>query len=578
MMARARAAGPGARVLGWCRRPEVIAAVVAVVPIAAAIVRALATHWLPVQDNAIIEIRSRDVASLENFPLLGTWSSASLTAGVDLNHPGPLLFDLLAPFVWAFGGGPGIAIGIGMLNAASVIGCALVAFRVGGRSASLAASVVAGLLAWTLGSSLLIDPWNPHPVMLPCLLMLMLTWGVASGHLGMAPWLLAVASLCLQVHLGYAYLVPGCVLMAAVGATVVSARRWRADPGARRADLSRCRRIGAVSMLVVSVLWAQPLVEQFFGAGQGNLARIVSSAGGDEPVIGSVLAVRLVAAVTAMPPWWGRSSFTEAIEYAPMRGDGTVVATGLPGAAVSFLAVAVVLVALGMLAALAWRSCDRVAAVLAVVASVLLCLAVVALAVSPFGPLGLTPHQMRWLWSVGAFVAFALLVGCLRATAGLVRDRNAAAVAWGMVSIVALVAVLDLPASVQPAGPTTFVDQFASARALRGQMLEYRPAGAVVVATDDLRFGEIYSTVVMSALDEAGVEVRVADEGWVRQLGEARRVAGDEVVELRIAEGEEALTQRPDAVRVALVQPDGDPDLRTVAVFATVLGSTVSGG
>jgi hypothetical protein len=216
--------------------------------------------------------------------------------------------------------------------------------------------------------------------------------------------------------------------------------------------------------------------------------------------------------------------------------------------------------------------------VLAAVASVLLCLAVAALAVSPFGPLGLTPHQMRWLWSVGAFVTFALLVGCLRPAAALLSDRNAAAVAWSMVSIVALVAVLDLPGSVQAAGPTTFVDQFASARALRGQMLEYHPAGAVVVATDDLRFGEIYSTVVMSALDEAGVEVRVADEGWVRQLGEARRAVGDEVVELRIAEGEEALTQRPDAVRVALVKPDGDADVRTVAVFATVLGAPVSGG
>jgi hypothetical protein len=261
-----------------------------------------------------------------------------------------------------------------------------------------------------------------------------------------------------------------------------------------------------------------------------------------------------------------------------MRGDGTVVATGLPGVAASFFAVAVVLVASAMLAVLAWRRRDRVAAVLAVVASLLVCLAVVSLAVSPFGPLGLTPHQMRWLWSVGAFVAFSLLVGCLRGAAGVSSGRRAVAVAWSMVSIVALVAVLDLPASVQPAGPTTFVDQFASARALRAQMLEYRPGGAVVVATDDLRFGEIYSTVVMAALDEAGVEVRVADEGWVRQLGEARRVAGDEVVELRIAEGDQALATRPDAVRVALVQPDGDVDVRTVAVFATVLGSTVSGG
>jgi hypothetical protein len=47
---------------------------------------------------------------------------------------------------------------------------------------------------------------------------------------------------------------------------------------------------------------------------------------------------------------------------------------------------------------------------------------------------------------------------------------------------------------------------------------------------------------------------------------------------LRIAEGDEALATRPDAVPVALVQPDGEVDVRTVAVFATVLGPTVSGG
>ena len=55
----------------------------------------LARGFEPIGDNALIELRAWDVFTSDR-PLLGTWSSASVATGLDLNHPGPLLFDYFA--------------------------------------------------------------------------------------------------------------------------------------------------------------------------------------------------------------------------------------------------------------------------------------------------------------------------------------------------------------------------------------------------------------------------------------------------------------------------------------------------
>jgi hypothetical protein len=546
--------GRAARLLGWVLRLEVLAVLVALVPVATAIARALISHWIPMGDNALVEMRSRDVFSLDHFPLLGTWSSASLSAGKDLNHPGPLLFDLLAPFTAVFGGPAGVAIGIGLLNGASIIGCALVGWRVMGRTGALAATLVAGALAWTLGSVLLTDPWNPHPLVLACLLMLLLTWAVASGDLVLLPWLFAVASLCLQVHLGYAYLVPSLCIAALAGLAVVMRRRWRLDLVARAGDSRRLVGSGAWTLAVLLVLWAQPLYEQLFGSGEGNLSRILSSTGGDEPTIGVPLAVRLVSTVTALPPWWGRSSFTGSIVYTPFDPDGaTVSPTDLPSFGVSVAALVALGALLTVLAMLAWRRRDRPVAVAVVVVAVALVVAVLSLAISPFGPLGLTPHQMRWLWSIAAFVTWVVLVGVLRAVAH--RRKVASVGDAALALLIAAAAVAAVPFYAQAAGPATFQDQLPTGRMLADQLETYRPAGSVVVIASDLRFTESYSTVVMSVLQREGVDFRVVEEGLVRQLGEARRADGNEEVEIRLAEGRAALDQRDGAERIALAGP-----------------------
>ena len=566
-----------ARLLGWVLRLEVLAVLVALVPVATAIARALVSRWIPMGDNALVEMRSRDVFSLDHFPLLGTWSSASLTAGRDLNHPGPLLFDLLAPFTAVFGGPAGVAIGIGLLNGASIVGCALVGWRVMGRTGALAATLVAGTLAWTLGSVLLTDPWNPHPLVLACLLMLLLTWGVACGDLVLLPWLFAVASLCLQVHLGYAYLVPSLCLTALAGLAVVMRRRWRLDPAARATDGRRVLRVVAWSVAVLLVLWAQPLYEQLFGAGEGNLSRILSSTGGDEATIGVPLAVRLVATVAALPPWWGRSSFTGSITYTPFDADGvTVSPTDLPSVGVSALALLALGAVMLLLAVLAWRRRDRPVVVAVAVAGVALVVAVLSLAISPFGPLGLTPHQMRWLWSIAAFAAWVVLVGVLRAVATRRSIVSAADVV--LVLLTAALAALAVPFFAQAAGPATFQDQLPTGRMLAEQIETYRPDGSVVVIASDLRFTESYSTVVMSVLQREGVDFRVVEEGLVRQLGESRRADGGEVAELRLAEGRSALDQRDGAERIALAGPLTPAEVDELLAGEAAMADAVAAG
>ena len=91
----------------------------AVVPIVVAVTRAVATGWLPVGDNGMLVVRAADVGTTHH-PLFGSWTSASLTLGVNVNNPGPLYQDLLAPFEWtmgrSFGLGVGVAVGVGVVN------------------------------------------------------------------------------------------------------------------------------------------------------------------------------------------------------------------------------------------------------------------------------------------------------------------------------------------------------------------------------------------------------------------------------------------------------------------------------
>jgi hypothetical protein len=518
-----------------------VAVMVALAPIAVAIARHSGGRWIPYGDNALLEIRIRDVFSIDHFPLLGTWSSASLTAGTDLNHPGPLLFLLLAVPVRLFGGGTGVALGVGLLNAVCIAGCAAVAYRVRGVIGALSVTTVAAVLAWTMGSTMLTDVWQPHVLMLPYLFALVLTWAVASGHVRFVVVLAAVCSLLLQTHLGYAFLVPTLVLVAVVGATVVTR------------DLRRVLTWTAIAAGVTVVLWLPPIIEQLFG--DANMSRIISGGSSDSPTIGGSLAVRLMGAVVALPPWWGRSSFAETIVATRYNADGVSVSPpGLPSAALAAVGVLVVVAVLAAVARVAHRRGDRPGAVGVMVAVVMLVVGLVSLTISPIGALGLTPHQMRWLWPLGAFIVFAV-VSPLAAAFTSSKLRRVEFLAGALAVVTAVAAIACLPAYIQPAGPETTPEVIPGTLELADDLRSYRPAYQVRFETGNLRFAEPWSAVAMSALQQAGVDFRVTDAGWARQLGTARASRGDEQRRVVVLEGRQVLERPADSVVLASAGP-----------------------
>ncbi|MBI5087512.1 MAG: hypothetical protein HZB15_01195, partial [Actinobacteria bacterium] len=489
-----------------------------------------------------------------DFPFLGTWSSASLTAGKDLNHPGPLLFDLLAIPVRVLGGTTGVVVGIGLINAAATIGVAVVGYRMAGRTGSVLATLTAATLAHSMGSGMLTDPWNPHVLVLPCLLLCMLTWAISTGSFTLLPWLLAVGSLCVQTHLGYAYLVPAACVVGVAGAAIVHRRRWRADGSCRPIDLAAMRRTAAISLGTVIVLWAQPLVEQVTGAGQGNLARIATSTGTDEPVVGATLGARIVASVVGVSPWWARSSIVDAVPLTPYDpGRETVTPSGMARPVTALAVLVLVGLVLGGLALIAHRRRDRVGCCGVVAAASLLVIALATLVVMPIGPLGLTPHQMRWLWPIAAFAWFSV---------ALVLVRWAASREWGPALTPALAAAAvvmvacNLPGYNQLVGPDTFQDAIPVARRLADQVEDYRSDEPVVVDASGLVIFEPYSAVVMASLQRGGVDFRVEEPGLVRQVGDNRAATGTEPHRIVLRQGRDALSV-PDGMesRIALTSP-----------------------
>ena len=282
------------------------------------------------------------------------------------------------------------------------------------------------------------------------------------------------------------------------------------------------------------------------------MARIATSTGGDEPTIGVANAVRIAGGVLAVPPWWSRGSFVDAVPYTPYSADGvTLDPVGLRSTGVALLGLVVLAGLLGVAAWWSGRRRDRASTVVAVVAGVAVVLALGSLTIMPIGPLGLTPHQMRWLWSIGAFCVFALVVAGVRAL-----DQYGTLRVGGVFGAIAVVVSLaNVPAHVQPAGPDTFPESIPVARAISDQVREFRTGDRVVLDASNLRYLEPYSAVVMAAMQQADVDLRVTDEGLVRQLGNARRAVGDEPLTVYLLEGRAALEVPAGSERIAFTSP-----------------------
>lgn len=474
------------------RRGEVgaaaLAVTAAVTPFVVATARALRDGWYPIGDNAFFALRARDVFT-EHHPLLGTWTSASLSVGRNLNNPGPLLFDLLA-LPAKIDPAAGLAIGVALVNVAAIGVVAALAWRRGGASILAWAMAACAGLAWTMGSELLFDPWQPHALLFPFLAFLFAVWSMVEGDAVALPVAVGLASLVVQSHLSYAVLVPLLSLVGVVGLVVAARDRQRPV---------RWRRPVAAAVGIGVLCWLQPLVDQL--TGEGNLVTLLTNASSGDAKIGPGLATRLASWVLSVPPFWGRSSFARAL-YVP--GPET-----MPGRALAAGSLVLLVVVLVGAVAFGRRRPVVVVALAGVLGSWL------TTAMLPVGTLGIVPHQFKWLWPAGVFATFAIVVSVAREAA------------WAGAVVAVVLGGSALPAWNARSGPSADAASIPTARALVDR-LDLGGVDRVLFDARGLRFAEPYSTVVLLELQRRDIEFVVDDDILARQVGGSRLVSGDE--------------------------------------------------
>jgi hypothetical protein len=535
----------------WGIRIAVIA------PIVVAAVRALATGWFPVGDDALLAVRSYDVGTSAT-PWLGSWTSASLALGIDVNNPGPLYFDVVAPAMWTVGRlgsiGAGTAVGVGVVNAATAWGVMVVGRRLGGWRLERWMMLLVAALGWAMGSALLIDIWQPHALLLPFVALLVLTIGLLCDDWRLLPWWVLTASVVVQTHVAYVYVVA--VLGLIVG--------FNGLAGLRDRGVGVVLRSSTVwwSLAVAALAWIQPIGEQLFGRGQGNLSRLASALGEGDVTIGAGQGAKLVAAVIAVPPGWTRFGFADSVISTPLAqsdGEPVIMIVGLPSRMTAGAGLTIVVALLVLM--LVWairrhRRLERSALVVsvAVVITALAGLATQAVTVAGFGN-----HQVRWLFALGAFVHVVLLwtLSEWAASRWLSTTRI---VAVAVPVLIAVATVWNLVPQAHPLGPTA--DQAAHDTLERTfvDLAEFDPGGPVVFDVGNIRVFEPYSSAVIMRLRELGVGVRFDDEVMVRQYGEHRRADGGEVGVMRQYEAIAALTYEGPGCVLTIRSGVADPE------------------
>jgi hypothetical protein len=546
------------------RRMAVVATVAAMAPVLVAGIRGALRGWTPTGDDAYSAIRAWDLFS-SNPPLLGTWSSASFYTGHEINHPGPLQFDLLAVPVRLLGHGPGTAIGLAAVNAIAIalIGW-LVARRAGPAAAALAMAASA-LLSWSMGSEMLYDPWSQHAPLIPFSLFLVAVWCAVAGDRAALPIMVVAGSYAFQTHLSYTILVPGLVAFALAAVAIRTWQERQGDPEAwRRGERRSALRWAAITGATLVVCWAQPIYEQLTSEGEGNLLGLLRSSRAEAPTPGLVRTLRAYGGTVAVPPMWLPPSFGSP----SFDIDGTGRPTWLAASALVALAVA--------LAVLGWRARSRGSSVVAagaVTALAVLALGFVTTIRMPIR-LGMVPTYARFMWPLGMMVWLTLGVALLDEARSRWSSKLRQLAAPGLVlALVAGVATLPTVDNQTATFPWTLdaidaVDDDVVA-AVEGE------GPLLVEFHNHLAVGGI-GPAVLVVLQDAGIPFYVNDVHLVSQLGTPRRFEpGDAEMRLVVKGGIQAEAE-PGEELVASWSPLSDAEEAEVAALSAELRDVVA--
>ena len=516
----------------WSNVPSayVMAAGLSVV-IVVSMVRGLAGGFVAMADDSAIAVGARDVLTPRN-PLVGMGTSASFP-GDEFNHPGPMLYQLLALPVRLFGDSAGIAIGAAVTNVVAVVLIAVICVRLVGHQAASVVLAAVCAVAWVMGSEVLYSAWNPNIAILPFLLFVVAMWAIACGRVRYVPVAVLAGSFCVQAHLGFAIPVVG-----AMAAGAFAAWRWPIN----RVSGRQWRRWLTVGGLIGIACWALPLWEQFTAAGRGNVSRIVASARQADETVGW-RAFTVLADALAPTSWW-RPSLDEAWI---LSGD-----SNLPSAPVTALVLVAAAVVVTACLLEARRVRRRSPSRLVVVVAAVMLGGVASLATRPpqFG-VAVGAHTMRWIWPAVAMLIAATVLAALPR-----RWRGHAAAVGTAIGVLAL--VLTLPTHGLQRN-RRYYDTVSDIRTQVADSADLISDDVTVrVEVDGMGF-LFYPYDVLAALDRAGVDVAVDNPTAIRQFGPSRADDGSAGGEVWVVVGETATQAPPSAIRLAYVErsPDG---------------------
>jgi len=264
------------------------------------------------EDNALTELNVRDIG--HHAVELGVFNRFGW------HHLGPAVFYVLAPVYRALGSRSfGLLIGALILNAAAVVGIALVARRCAGIGFGVAALAGATIVSNSLGSVFLRSPWTPNLIVLPFMLVVLLSWSLAEGDTVALPWAALVASFVVQLHL--APTPP--IVFTLVAGLALGARRLRSND-LRDPSAATGRRV-LVTAGVLAVMWFPPFMDVVTHSG-GNLQSVVHDFLTRSPSGTLAGGYRVVARQLAIPPpWLGRNPLPHGdLWYGPAVRHGAI--------------------------------------------------------------------------------------------------------------------------------------------------------------------------------------------------------------------------------------------------------------
>jgi hypothetical protein len=474
---------------------------VALLPIIAVLIQRWGRVYVPVGDQATLDLRVRDVWTFSSdTPLTGPYSRFGW------DHPGPTMYYLLALFSGVAGQQAWASlVGNVLLQGVAVTWTARLSWKAGGLKWMIPWLAVITLSYWATGPWIFQQLWNPYLPFPFFTLLLLQAWLVGSGEGKRLVGMAFVGSFLVQTHVGYALPVLAVSVWAVVRLLVAEHRAGRPM---RRWSL------WWPPLLVLGVVWFVPLVIDTALHYPGNTVRVVKFYLGLDPsqhlpLLGIHGALGYLATEFRWyPPWLGGPD--PANRFTSLTAPSSV----------AYLVAPVVLIGASWGLARWRRRAELVA--MAELLAVVVAAAAVALAVLT-GPA--YPYLFFWRIPIGAATVVLSLVVLVETLPGM-RRRATVALCCVLVAVTAVASVSFTRTVAAADGPVAPMEPVA-ASIIHQLQRQGQPHGKVLLRTYGTPLGGLHAALVDQLVRE-GAPVYV-DQGLGYQFGYTRTATPSEV-------------------------------------------------